>query len=172
MGVVSTPLKLKNFKTTDNIKGATMTQISESIEIRVPLDQVFIYTVSHRNAAKFIASVTSYDPTTEAHRGVGARFAMGVSILDFRFTQELEVIELRRGRLLHVRSLSGQPFKEAKWSFEPTSHGTRVTYELSYDLPEVFLGRQIDETVRQQLDEQIRKDTRQTLTNLKGSLEK
>ena len=148
-----------------------MTDISESIEIHAPLEAVFKYAVSHRNAPKFIASVTSYDPTTEALWGVGARFAMGVSILDFRFTQELEVVELQMGRTLRVRSLSGQPFQEAKWFFEHTGSGTRVTYEVAYDLPLVFLGRKIDETTRQQLDDKIRIDARQTLENLKNQVE-
>ena len=85
-----------------------MTEISENIEIKAPLEKVFKYTVNYRNVPKFIASVTSYDPTTEALWGVGTRFAMGVSVKDFRFTQELEVIELQLGRSLHVRSLSGQ----------------------------------------------------------------
>jgi len=149
-----------------------MTHLAESIEIRAPLDRVFTYAVNYRNAPKFIASVTSYDPTTEAHRGVGARFAMGVRLLDFRFTQELEVVELQRGRLLHVRSLSGQPFSEAWWRFEPTSTGTFVTYELTYTIPEVFLGRQIDEETRSKIDAQIRADAKQTLLNLKEQIEK
>ena len=148
-----------------------MTDISESIEIKAPLEQVFKYAVNHRNVPKFIASVTSYDPTTEALWGVGTRFAMGVSVKDFRFTQELEVIELQLGRSLHVRSLSGQPFRDAKWFFEHTASGTRVTYEIAYNLPEVFLGRKLDEKTRQQLDEQIRSDARQTLENLKVHLE-
>ena len=149
-----------------------MTDISESIEIKAPLEQVFKYAVNHRNVPKFIASVTSYDPTTEALWGVGARFAMGVSVKDFRFTQELEVVELQLGRSLHVRSLSGQPFQDAKWFFEHTASGTRVTYEIAYDLPEVFLGRKLDEKTRQQLDEQIRSDARLTLENLKTQFEK
>ncbi len=149
-----------------------MTDISESIEIKAPLEQVFKYAVNHRNVPKFIASVTSYDPTTEALWGVGARFAMGVSVKDFRFTQELEVVEIQLGRSLHVRSLSGQPFQDAKWFFEHTASGTRVTYGISYNLPEVFLGRKLDEKTRQQLDEQIRLDARQTLRNLKLQFEK
>ncbi len=149
-----------------------MTDISESIEIKVPLEQVFKYAVNHRNVPKFIASVTSYDPTTEALWGVGARFAMGVSVKDFRFTQELEVVEIQLGRSLHVRSLSGQPFQDAKWFFEHTASGTRVTYEIAYDLPKVFLGRKLDEKTRQQLDEQIRSDARQTLENLKTQVKK
>lgn len=148
-----------------------LTDVSESIEIKVPLEQVFKYTVNHRNAAKFIASVTSYDPTTEALWGVGARFAMGVRVKDFRFTQELEVVELQMGRSLHVRSLTGQPSQDAKWFFEHTALGTQVTYEISYDLPEAFLGRKLDEKTRKELDGQIRADTRQTLENLKASLE-
>ena len=80
-----------------------MTDVSECIEIKAPLEQVFKYAVNHRNVPKLIASVTSYDPTTEALWGVGARFAMGVSVKDFRFTQELEVVELQLGRSLHVR---------------------------------------------------------------------
>lgn len=148
-----------------------MTDISESIEIHAPLEAVFKYAVSYRNAPNFIASVTSYDPTTEALWGVGTRFAMGVSILDFRFTQELEVVELQMGRSLRVRSLSGQPFQDAKWFFEHTKTGTRVTYELAYELPQVFLGRKIDETVRKQLDDKIRADARQTLENLKDQIE-
>lgn len=91
--------------------------------------------------------------------------------MDFRFTQELEVVDLQLGRSLQVRSLSGQPFQNAKWFFEHTANGTRVTYELSYQLPEVFLGRKIDEKIQTQLDEQIRSDARQTLTNLKEHLE-
>lgn len=149
-----------------------MTDISESIEIKAPLEQVFKYAVNHRNVPKFIASVTSYDPTTEALWGVGARFAMGVSVKDFRFTQELEVVEIQLGRSLHVRSLSGQPFQDAKWFFEHTANGTQVTYQIAYELPEVFLGRKIDEKIRQQLDEQIRSDARQTLQNLKTQFEK
>lgn len=149
-----------------------MTEISESIEIKAPLEQVFKYAVNHRNASKFIASVTSYDPTTEALWGVGARFAMGVSVKDFRFTQELEVVELQLGRSLHVQSLSGQPFKDAKWFFEHTASGTRVTYQITYDLPEVFLGRKLDQKTRKQLDEQIRSDARQTLENLRTKFEK
>ena len=148
-----------------------MTDISESIEIKAPLEQVFKFAVNHRNVPKFIASVTSYDPTTEALWGVGARFAMGVSVKDFRFTQELEVIEIQLGRSLHVRSLSGQPFQDAKWFFEHTASGTRVTYDIAYELPEVFLGRKLDEETRQALDEQIRLDARQTLQNLKKQFE-
>jgi uncharacterized membrane protein len=148
-----------------------MVDISESIEIKAPLEQVFKYAVNHRNVPKFIASVTSYDPTTEALWGVGTRFAMGVSVKDFRFTQELEVVELQLGRSLHVKSLSGQPFQDAKWFFEHTASGTRVTYEITYNLPEVFLGRKLDEKTRQQLDDQIRSDARQTLENLKKHLE-
>ena len=148
-----------------------MAHVAETIEIHATLEKVFPYAVSHKNAAKFIASVTSYDPTTEASRGVGARFAMGISILDFRFTQELEVVDLQLGRFLHVRSLSGQPLSDAKWSFEPTIKGTQVTYEISYELPDMFLGRKIDETTRKKLDIQIQADVSQTLTNLKDHLE-
>ena len=148
-----------------------MTDISESIEIKAPLEKVFKYTVNYRNVPKFIASVTSYDPTTEALWGIGTRFAMGVSVKDFRFTQELEVVELQLGRSLHVRSLSGQPFQDAKWHFEHTTTGTRVTYEITYQLPEVFLGRKIDEKTQKALDTQIRIDARKTLTTLKTQIE-
>ncbi len=148
-----------------------MTDISESIEIKAPLEKVFKYAVNHRNAPKFIASVTSYDPTTEALWGVGARFAMGVQVKDFRFIQELEVIELQLGRSLHVRSLSGQPFQDAKWFFEHTANGTRVTYQISYELPQVFLGRKIDNKAIRQLDQQIRSDAKKTLSNLKAYFE-
>ncbi|MFW9831717.1 MAG: SRPBCC family protein [Candidatus Thorarchaeota archaeon] len=149
-----------------------MTFVSERIDIFAPLEQVFKYAVNHRNATKFIASVTSYDPTTEALWGVGARFAMGVRVNDFRFTQELEVIELQMGRSLHVRSISGQPFQDAKWLFAHTSKGTQVTYEISYDLPAMFLGRKLDEKTRKTLDTQIRADAKQTLKNLKEHFEK
>jgi uncharacterized membrane protein len=148
-----------------------MTDISESIEIKAPLEKVFKYAVSYRNAPKFIASVISYHPTTEALWGVGSRFAMEVSVMDFRFTQELEVVDLQLGRSLQVKSISGQPFQDAKWFFEHTANGTRVTYELAYRLPEIFLGREIDEKTQTQLDEQIRSDARQTLKNLKQHLE-
>jgi hypothetical protein len=55
--------------------------------------------------------------------------------------------------------------------FEHTASGTQVTYEITYQLPEVFLGRKIDEKTRKELDDQIRSDARKTLTTLKAQIE-
>jgi uncharacterized membrane protein len=148
-----------------------MTRICESIEIRTPLAQVFNYAANHRNATNFIASVTCYEPTSETARGIGARFAMEITVQDFRFTQEVEVVELQENKLLAVRSISGQPFSEASWRFAATPRTTKVTYEIAYTLPDVFLGRKIAEASRRQIDKQIRADVKQSLTNLKTLLE-
>jgi uncharacterized membrane protein len=148
-----------------------MTRISETIEIRKPLVQVFNYGANYRNATKFISSVTCYEPTSETARGVGARFAMEITIQDFRFTQEVEVVELQENKLLTVRSISGQPFSEASWRFAATPHGTQVGYEILYTLPDVFLGRKINEAARRQIDKQIRADVKQSLAKLKSQME-
>lgn len=148
-----------------------MKRISEIIEIRMPLTQVFNYAVNYRNATKFIASVTCYEPTSETARGVGARFAMEITIKDFQFTQEVEVVELEENKLLAVRSISGQPFAEASWRFVATARATKVTYEVAYTLPDVFLGRKISDSSRQQIEKQIRADARQSLVNLKSQVE-
>jgi len=148
-----------------------MTRVSETIEIRTPLAQVFNYAVNYRNATKFIASVTLYEPASETARGIGARFAMEITIRDFRFTQEVEVVELQENTLLAVRSISGQPFSEATWRFAAGAGATKVTYEIAYTLPDVFLGRKITEASRRQIDKQIRADVKQSLTKLRTLLE-
>jgi uncharacterized membrane protein len=149
-----------------------MTSISETIEIRAPLVEVFNYAVNYRNATKFIASVTCYEPTSETARGVGARFAMEITIQSFRFTQEVEVVELEENTVLTVRSISGQPFSEASWRFTAGTHMTKVTYGIEYILPDVFLGQKINEASRRQIDKQIHADAKQSLANLKSQVER
>jgi hypothetical protein len=96
---------------------------------------------------------------------------MEITIKDFRFTQEVEVVELEENRLLRVRSISGQPFAEASWRFAATPRGTQVGYEVVYTLPDVFLGRKITDAARQTIDKQILIDVRQSLAKLKSLME-
>jgi uncharacterized membrane protein len=145
-----------------------MSKIEKPIEIKATPEKVFNYIKDLEKQPDWMASIKSHKITSERKEGVGITTHCVTEPAGRRMEYDSEVTEWEENRRL---AWECRPPMKNKGSFtlEPIDDGTRVLFEMEYELPYWLLGIIIDKIkVRKEIQESISKD----LENLKDILER
>ncbi|OGU84682.1 MAG: hypothetical protein A2W11_07670 [Ignavibacteria bacterium RBG_16_35_7] len=120
-----------------------MTEISQNINIKAPLNKVFEYTSDYRNWSEFFEGVSNVKPITEIRRGNGAKFVYKVKVMGMSVTVGTELNEFKENEGWRGKSFKGMEHS-TQWIFKKSNGDTEFTYILNYDFPWYFGGKLID----------------------------
>jgi hypothetical protein len=136
------------------------------VEIRCPVDKVFAYTTQAKSWPKWQSFMTEAEQTSQEHIGVGTTFkgTNRMMRLSMKWTAKLKEYEPNRkwGKSI----TSGSMIIEEHLSFDPIEIGTGFT--IAYDMKVGGFFRLFSPM----LVSSIRKETKKSLSNLKGILER
>ena len=144
-----------------------MVKITESIEIKAPVDKVFAYVVNGENAPEWHLTVK------EAKRIAGKvgktsvmRYLVAVGRRRYEF--ETRVAEFEENKR-YVDEMTKGPFKKYihVGTFEKTDDGCRYIFDVDYELRWSFIGKIVARMVKSK----VRKDVVKSLEKLKEILE-
>jgi carbon monoxide dehydrogenase subunit G len=146
-----------------------LAKLTTSIEIEAPPEKVFNFLrdMKHWNdASKGTAEV---EVTSEGPIGVGTRMhfvgAAGGTQAEF----DMEVTEFVTNKKIAFRTIGGSKVKmTASYTYEPTAKGTKMTYDMDYELPYLILGKLLDKV---KVSKDMLKNQNTTLENIKKAIE-
>ncbi len=144
-----------------------MSRIEKSIEIEAPLERVFNYIKDLERQPEWMPNIKSHIITSDRKEGVGITTHCITEEGGRRIEWDSEVTEWEENRKI---AWECKPPLKNKGSFtlEPTDKGTKVIFEMEYELPYSVLGKIIDMVkVKKEIEENISKG----LENLKSILE-
>jgi len=148
-----------------------MAVVQRSVVIAVPVEQAFDFVAHWRNVEKFYEGISDYRPATDKTRGDGVRFTCRVgNPVVGGIPYEVEFSDFVEHVGWTVTAVRGPKVVE-HWRFERLEGGageTRVTYDLSYEVPVPLVGRLIGALLSQPL---WARRVERSLQNLKALLE-
>ena len=145
-----------------------MTRIEKLIEIKAPPEKVFNYIKDLKKQPEWMPSIKSHKITSERKEGTGITTHCITEPGGRRVEWDSELTEWEANKKI---AWECKPPLRNKGSFslEPLDDGTRVTFEMNYELPYSVIGKIIDRLkVRKDMEEDVSKG----LENLKVLLEK
>ena len=145
-----------------------MTKIEKAVEIKATPEKVFNYLKDLEKQPEWMPSIKSHKITSERKEGVGITTHCITEPGGRRIEWDAEVTEWEVNKKIAWEC--NPPLKnKGSFSLEPLDDGTRVTFEMNYELPYSILGKIIDRLkVRKDMEEDVSKG----LENLKVLLEK
>ena len=120
-----------------------MKKVLASIDIDVPVADVFAYASDWRRWEEWWEGVAEFRPTTEVTRGNGTRYAYKAWIAGMTRNLETEIHEFEENVGWKGVAINGPPHR-TQWVFEDKGGTTRLTYILEYDLPWPVVGTILD----------------------------
>jgi uncharacterized membrane protein len=144
-------------------------RINESTTIEAPPRAVWEYITDFSNYLKFIAGLTRWEPVGDRTRGLGARFKVLIRVGAADVGGVIEVVEWEEGRDIAFTSVTGLD-QRGRWRLREKRDGTtRVEFRWAYGVA----GGGIAGIVAERLATPgLRRDLRQSLTNLKQNVER
>ena len=145
-----------------------MARIEKSIEIKAVPEKVFNYLKDLEKQPEWMPSFVSHKITSERKEGVGITTHCITEPGGRRIEWKAEVTEWEENKKIAWECKPPQKNK-GSLAVEPIDDGTRVVFEMEYELPYSILGMIIDRLkVRREMEDDVSKG----LKNLKGILEK
>lgn len=125
-----------------------MTRVSRSVEISAPVAAVFAYYARPEHIAKTFPEDVSIRVTpvkVKENFGVGTVFRISGSFGGRNLEWDNETVEYEDNRLIRTKAING-PFKtnDIAVRFEPMAEGTKLTFEVDYELGYGLLGAAMD----------------------------
>ncbi|MDG6981329.1 MAG: SRPBCC family protein [Nitrososphaerota archaeon] len=125
-----------------------MTRVSRSVDISAPVEAVFAYYARPEHIAKTFPDDVSIRVTpvkVKDNFGVGTVFRISGDFGGRHLEWDNETVEYADNRLIRTKAING-PFRknDIAVKFEPSSDGTKLTFEADYELGYGLLGAAID----------------------------
>ena len=149
-----------------------MARIEKSIEIEVPVEKAFAFTLDYYNRVR-TAPLDMEMETLSQDEGparVGSTWKVRAKVGENVFELDNECTELVKDKKFSERQKGGSLKKfEITHLFEPTEEGTKLTVIQEYELPDSLLGKIMDKL---KVHKDIEKIMGHTLKKTKELLEK
>ena len=143
-----------------------MDRIEHTVEIDLPVEDVFCFIAEPENELKWRAGLTTSEATSEGPLEVGSTGRRVQGFLGRKMENDWIVTELVPNRKIAVRSTTGLTCYSSAYSFEPAGDGTKLTCEADAETGDFF--KIPDPIVTRMARRQLEAD----LTALKTLLEK
>ena len=120
--------------------------IHKETDCAAPLDKVFAYVTDYRNIPDWLYGISSFVPTTELDRGLGATFDGSIH-LGVTLHSTIETTKFEEGRMFEFDSVKG--FRNwSTWTFdEVDADTTRISADVYYELPGGIAGKAIGKVI-------------------------
>ncbi len=141
-----------------------MTRIEKSVNIPVPVNEVFTLASDYKKWAEWFEGVNEFRPITNSVRGNGTRYAYKAKVMGLSMDLETEIFDFVENEGWKGKAIKGMPHT-TYWVFEPKNNGTKFTYALEYELKIPLIGKWLDKTI---MKPQWEKIISKSLENLKS----
>lgn len=143
------------------------TTIEQSVEIGVPVNEVFEYLDDFTNAKEWLYGLKEIRPVGDQLQGVGATYE-GVMKLGVTLTSRLTCTVWEKDRLLEIDSVKGIQNTQ-RWTFtELAPDRTRLDAHISFSLPGGPAGKAMGATVKPLIGVAVKHTTERLVQNLEG----
>lgn len=116
-----------------------MAHITRSINIDIPLSKVFDYVTNPGNWTKYVTSLIDVKNISSKVPEAGITFEWVYRMLGVNFSGKGSIIEYEKDKKFALRMEGAFPIKET-YHFEEVSKGTKLTFEIDYEMPGQLLG--------------------------------
>ena len=144
-----------------------MPRLDNSIEIKVPADQVFAYVSDVTTHPEWVKWTKEAEVTSVGQTGVGATSAGVMQVGPKKEEVETLVTEYKEGQFITRRNTRGLEMTD-RMSVLPFGDGAKVAWSIDYKPPMGGLGKLMNTLFMEPLFDQLMADS---LTNLKDRLE-
>ena len=141
-----------------------MTRIEKTVNIPVPINEVFSYASDYKKWEKWFEGVSKFRPTTNSVKGNGTRYAYKAKMMGLSVDVETEIFDFVENEGWKGRAIKGMPHT-TYWIFESLDEGTKFTYALEYEIKIPLLENWLDRAIMQP---QWNKIISKSLENLKN----
>ena len=145
-----------------------MERVTESIEIDAPVESAFAFVADEpARATAFLPGLNRIENVTPAEAGPGQTWDYEFNWFGLVISGQSRCTALDRPSRFQFETLSGT---RSTWTyrFEPSGHGTRVTLDVEYEVPDNQLARYATAGVLHKMNQERGIEA---LKNLKGLLE-
>lgn len=145
-----------------------MKTVTETIEIAAPVDEVFSYVADHpERATAFIPGLNRINNVSTPQAGVDQAWDYEFNWFGLVISGHSRCTQFERPSVYQFQTLTGNP---STWTyrFSPTETGTRVDFEVQYEVPENQLARFATESTLERMNKERAVEV---LANLKGLIE-
>lgn len=143
------------------------TVIEHSVEIGVPVHEVFDYLDDFTNATDWLYGLKEIHPVGDQLQGVGATYE-GVMKLGVTLKSRLQCTAWEKDRLLEIDSVKGIENTQ-RWTFtELAPDRTRLDAWITFSLPGGPAGKAMGATVKPLIGVAVKHTTDRLVTNLES----
>jgi len=146
-----------------------VTRLTNSVEIEAPPEKVWTWSMDQKNMNEASKGFSESTWTSTAPYGVGSVSHFISRAGGTTAETDLEVTEFVVNKKFAQRSIGASKTKMSfAYTLEPTAKGSKVTFNMDYEVPYSILGKLIDK-IKVQKD--IEKGITKLLENLKKAIE-
>jgi carbon monoxide dehydrogenase subunit G len=145
-----------------------MPRVSETIEIGAPVDEVFSFVAdSPERATAFIPGLNRIGNVSTPDAAAGQTWDYEFNWFGLVISGNSRCTKLERPSVYQFQTVTGNP---STWTyrFEPTDTGTRVVFDVDYEVPQSQLARFAAEGALERMNKERAVEV---LANLKGLIE-
>jgi carbon monoxide dehydrogenase subunit G len=143
-----------------------VTKLTKSIEVEASPEKVFAFILDKEKMNEASKGFSEFEYTSKGPIGVGSTMhyvaAGGGSTAEW----DVEVTEFVKNKKLATRTVGAGKFKgTASYTLEPTAKGTKMTYDMEYEVPYSLLGKLVDKL-------KVHKDMEKGISNAAENMKK
>jgi carbon monoxide dehydrogenase subunit G len=146
-----------------------LAKLTTSIEIEASPEKVFTFLTDLKNWNDASKGTSEVEKTSEGPVGVGTTMHFVGMAGGTQTEFDMEVTEFVKNKKIAFRTIGGSKVKmTASYTYEPTAKGTKMTYNMDYELPYSILGKLLDKV---KVSKDMLKNQNKTLENIKKAIE-
>jgi coenzyme Q-binding protein COQ10 len=146
-----------------------VTKITKSIEINASPEKVFAWSYEMKNMNEAMKGFMELEQTSNGPFGVGTTMHGIGKAGGQQVETDMEVTEFVKNKKVVMHSIGAGKFKmTGSWTYEPSANGTKVTYDMEYEVPYSILGKLVDKL---RVHKDIEKNNTIILERMKKAIE-
>jgi uncharacterized protein YndB with AHSA1/START domain len=145
-------------------------KVTVNIEIEASPEKVFAWTSDIKNLNESLkGSHAEVEQTSKGPVGVGSTMHFVGKAGGAQAELDMEVTEFVKNKKVVTHTIGASKFKgSTTWTYEPTAKGTKLTYEMEYEVPYSILGKLVDKV---KFHKDVEKNNTKQLEYMKKAIE-